>query len=164
MKRKVLLLLLLVIPLVAKEQEKGPNLLQVLQQGGEFNTLIAAFQEAELVPLLSELGPYTLFAPTDRAFTLLFPGTLQELMVPEGRLKLRTLLRYHLVRGELTPDQIRRAGVLNTLAGEPLVVNPSWGQIEIENATLGEAMKGTNGVVYPIDRVLQPTEGASYGG
>lgn len=162
MKLKIWLLLVLCLPLRA-EEEKGPNIVQVLERGGHYNTLIATIQEADMVDQLSEGGPYTLFAPTDEAFVRLFPGILEKWLQPENRRELRAVLLYHLVKGKITVDQIRRAQTLQSLQGEVLVVTVGVQQIEIDDATMGKGIQATNGIIYPIDRVLTPTQGELFG-
>ena len=166
MKLKIWLLLVLCLPLQAQEEEskpKGPNIVQVLERGGHYNTLIAAIQEAAMVDQLSKGGPYTLFAPTDEAFVRLFPGILEKWLQSENRQELRAVLLYHLVKGKLTIDQIRRAQTLQSLQGEVLVVTVGVQQIEIDDATMGKGLQATNGIIYPIDRVLTPTQGELFG-
>src|SRR5690242_24381 len=69
---------------------------------GHFNTLVAAVKAAGLVDVLKGPGPFTVFAPTDEAFGKLPAGTLENLLKPENKEKLRDILTYHVVSGKVT--------------------------------------------------------------
>src|SRR5512143_3530506 len=66
---------------------------------GSFKTLAKALAAADLVDTLKGAGPFTVFAPTDEAFAKLPAGTLEMLLKPENKEKLRRILTYHVVAG-----------------------------------------------------------------
>ena len=66
---------------------------------GSFQTLAKALQAADLVDTLKGPGPFTVFAPTDEAFAKLPASTLDDLLKPENKDKLRAILTYHVVAG-----------------------------------------------------------------
>src|SRR5271165_2628926 len=72
---------------------------------GSFNTLVAAVKAADLVDTLKGPGPFTVFAPNDQAFAKLPEGTVDSLLKPENKEKLRAILTYHVVAGKLTSKQ-----------------------------------------------------------
>jgi uncharacterized surface protein with fasciclin (FAS1) repeats len=70
-------------------------------EAGSFNTLVAAVQAAGLVDTLKGEGPFTVFAPTDEAFAALPEGTVENLLLPENRDTLVSILTYHVVAGKV---------------------------------------------------------------
>src|SRR5215218_1599512 len=68
---------------------------------GKFNTLVAAVKAAGLVDTLKGPGPFTVFAPTDEAFAKLPAGALDDLLKPENKAKLQSVLTYHVVPGKV---------------------------------------------------------------
>src|SRR5215213_5432011 len=75
---------------------------------GSFKTLAAALQAAGLVDTLKGQGPFTVFAPTDAAFAKLPAGTVENLLKPENRDKLKAILTYHVVAGNVTAAQVTK--------------------------------------------------------
>src|SRR5215204_5200222 len=75
---------------------------------GSFKTLAAALQAAGLVDTLKGQGPFTVFAPTDAAFAKLPAGTVESLLKPENRDKLKAILTYHVVAGNVTAAQVTK--------------------------------------------------------
>jgi len=122
------------------------------QAAGQFDTLLAAAEAAGLVDALKGKGPLTVFAPTDAAFAALPDGTVEDLLRPENRDRLATILKYHVVAGEVTlthrPTQ--------TLQGGAVDIRPT-GSFRVDEATVLLAdVRATNGLVHVIDRVLLP--------
>ncbi len=93
--------------LAAQHPSRVPSIPQVAKTAGQFSTLLAAVDAAGLTETLLGRGPFTLFAPTDEAFARLPNGTVQELLKPENREKLRTILTYHVIAGRVTAAQAR---------------------------------------------------------
>src|SRR3954454_8696231 len=77
--------------------------------GANFNTLVAAVKAADLVDTLKGPGPFTVFAPTDEAFAKLPAGTLQELLKPENKAKLQSILKYHVISGKKTSGDVMKS-------------------------------------------------------
>ncbi|HUW15955.1 MAG TPA: fasciclin domain-containing protein, partial [Actinomycetes bacterium] len=86
--------------------EAAGTIVDVASASGDFTTLVAAVQAADLVDTLSGDGPFTVFAPTDEAFAALPPGVLDALLLPENKETLAKILTYHVVAGEVMSDQI----------------------------------------------------------
>ncbi len=134
-----------------------------------FHTLAAELRTAELEPLLAGPGPYTLFAPSDAAFTHLAPGIAGDLLAPENRSALVALLRYHVVPGTLTTEQLTqriRAGggraVLTTLGGQPITATMTGDVITLTSVTGNRSyveaadVAQVNGVIHVVNGVLVP--------
>jgi uncharacterized surface protein with fasciclin (FAS1) repeats len=124
---------------------------------GSFETLVAAIQAAGLVDALSGEGPFTVFAPTDAAFSALPEGTLESLLEPENRAQLESILTFHVVAGRLAATDVIEAGEVLTLQGQRLPVSVSDGVVRVGGAAVLQADVGaSNGVIHVIDAVLLP--------
>jgi len=130
-----------------------------------FSTLVTALEQAGLVETLAGDGPYTVFAPTNAAFEQLPAGTVETLMEPGNRSQLENILLYHVVSGETMSDQISGEMSVDTLAGEPLPVMASGGQVTVGGEGAAGAvvvtpdLQASNGVIHVIDQVLLPPAG-----
>lgn len=125
-------------------------------KAGQFETLVAAVQAAELVDTLKGEGPFTVFAPTDQAFSALPEGTVEELLEPANRDTLRGLLTYHVVPGKLMAEDAMAAAA-TTVQGQELTITTMDGKVMIDDATVIQAdIEASNGVIHVIDGVLMP--------
>ena len=125
---------------------------------GSFNTLAAALQAADLTDALKGEGPFTVFAPTDDAFKKLPPGTVESLLEPENKDKLRAILTYHVVAGKVTAAQAMKLSSAKTLNGENLAISTHDGTVMFNNAKVVKAdIRASNGVIHVIDTVIMPT-------
>lgn len=125
---------------------------------GSFHTLVAALQAAGLVDTLKGGGPFTVFAPTDDAFKKLPPGTVESLLKPENREKLRAILTYHVVAGDLKAGQVVKHSSLKTVNGQKVTIHVEGGKVMVNNATVVKAdIPASNGVIHVIDTVLLPS-------
>jgi uncharacterized surface protein with fasciclin (FAS1) repeats len=136
-------------------------------------TLVKLVAAAKLDATLSGPGPFTVFAPNDEAFSRLPPGALDTLMKPASSASLATILKYHVVAGALTADQIKAqitAGggkaTLATLAGQPLIASLGEnGNVMLTDVNGGKAyvdtadVKATNGVVHLTNGMSVPKIG-----
>jgi transforming growth factor-beta-induced protein len=146
-------------PLAAQHTTRGPSIPQVAKTAGQFTTLLAAVDAAGLTETLLGRGPFTLFAPTDEAFARLPNGTVQDLLKPENREKLRTILTYHVVAGRVTAAQARGTNSAETVAGQSIRISTNGDQLRINDATVRIAdVPASNGLIHVIDRVLLPTD------
>jgi uncharacterized surface protein with fasciclin (FAS1) repeats len=124
---------------------------------GSFKTLAAALQAAGLVDTLKGKGPYTVFAPTDEAFAKLPAGTVDDLLKPENKEKLKAILLYHVVAGKVTSQKVAKLHSAKTLNGESVKIEVKDGKVMINNATVVKAdVEASNGVIHVIDTVLLP--------
>jgi uncharacterized surface protein with fasciclin (FAS1) repeats len=123
---------------------------------GQFKTLAAALQAAGLVDALKGKGPFTVFAPTDEAFAKLPKGTVEDLLKPENKEKLASILKYHVVEGRVfSPDAVK-AGTAKTLQGGSVKIT-SEGGVKVDNAMVTTAdLDASNGVIHVIDTVILP--------
>ena len=124
---------------------------------GKFGTLVAAVKAAGLVETLKGAGPFTVFAPTDEAFAKLPKGTVEDLLKPENKSKLVSILTYHVLPSKVMAADIagRKLGA-KTVQGTEVAVDSTSG-VKINTATVVTAdIATTNGVIHVIDTVLMP--------
>lgn len=144
-------------PARAQHPTRGPSIPQVAKTAGQFSTLLAAVDAAGLTETLLGRGPFTLFAPTDEAFKRLPGGTVTDLLKPENRAQLRTLLTYHVIPGRVTAADARRVSSAETVAGQRVRIRDVDGELRINDAVVRIAdVPASNGLVHVIDRVLMP--------
>ena len=124
---------------------------------GSFKTLVAAVQAAGLVDTLKSKGPFTVFAPTDDAFAKLPAGTVENLLKPENKEKLKAILLYHVVSGKVEAKDAMKLSSAKTVNGESLNLMAHGDSLMINNATVVKAdIECSNGVIHVIDTVLLP--------
>ncbi len=122
-----------------------------------FSTLVAAVSAAGLVDTLAGPGPFTVFAPTNDAFAALPAGTVDNLLKPENKDQLISVLTYHVVPGIYPASSLAgQRGSLDTVQGKRLHVNGTDG-VKINSSTvIIPDVAASNGVIHAIDKVLLP--------
>ncbi len=159
---------------VASAEEKAPpkvtaakpvvesaelDIVETAAKNGEFKTLVAALQAADLVETLQGKGPFTVFAPTDDAFAKLPNGTVESLLKPENKAKLAAILTYHVVPGKVMAADAAKLKTAKTVNGEAIAISAQGENVRINNAKVSTAdIVCTNGVIHVIDTVLMPKE------
>jgi uncharacterized surface protein with fasciclin (FAS1) repeats len=124
---------------------------------GQFKTLAAALTAAGLVDTLKGAGPFTVFAPTDAAFAKLPDGTIAELLKPENKAKLTSILTYHVVGSKAMAKDVAGLSSVKTVNGKDLSLKVVDGKVMVGNATVTTAdIAASNGVIHVIDTVLLP--------
>lgn len=124
---------------------------------GDFKTLVAAIKAAGLVDTLKGTGPFTVFAPTDEAFAKLPAGTLDELLKPENKDKLVSILTYHVVSGDVMAKDVVKLNSAKTINGKDVTIKTENGKVYIDNAQVVKPdIKASNGVIHVVDTVLLP--------
>ncbi len=124
---------------------------------GQFNTLVAAVEAADLATTLKGDGPFTVFAPTDEAFAALPEGTVENLLKPENKEQLIAVLTYHVVAGKIMSSDIAgTATLVKSIQGSELDVDATNG-VTVDGANVVNAdIETDNGVIHVIDRVVLP--------
>lgn len=125
---------------------------------GQFKTLIQAVQAVGLSEQLAAPGPYTVFAPTDAAFSALPKGTLDQLLQPANKQQLVRLLGYHTIPGGITSQQFT-SGQVKTVEGSPvqITVDRANNSITVNNVKVTQPdIPASNGIVHIVDQVLLP--------
>jgi uncharacterized surface protein with fasciclin (FAS1) repeats len=123
---------------------------------GIHNSLVSAVVQAELLTTLQGAGPFTLFAPTDQAFT--DAGIdLASLDTPEGKAALTDILLYHVIAGEVPASAVTECLTATTVNGNPISFTVGDGvMVNDASVTLAD-VNTSNGVIHVIDKVLTPT-------
>jgi uncharacterized surface protein with fasciclin (FAS1) repeats len=136
------------------------DIVAVAQSNG-LTTLLQAAQAAGLAETLQGPGPFTVFAPTDAAFAALPAGTLENLLRPENREQLASILTYHVVPGETMSSQLSGVTNVATVNGAQVTIDASTpGVVRVGDATVVTAdVDASNGVVHVIDKVIMPPQG-----
>jgi uncharacterized surface protein with fasciclin (FAS1) repeats len=126
---------------------------------GQFKTLVAAVKAAGLEATLRGAGPFTVFAPTDAAFAALPAGTLADLLKPENKAKLASILTYHVLSGKVPSSAVAgKTTEVATVQGKKVkVVGAADGTVTVNGAKVVAAdVNASNGVIHVIDKVILP--------
>ena len=135
----------------------------------DFSTLVAALTAADLVGALQGDGPFTVFAPTNSAFAKIDKDALANLLKPENKETLASILTYHVIPGKLMASDVVAAlkngkgkVEVKTLNGTVLTVMSKDGKIWLKVAAgnyseiTATDVAGSNGVIHVIDTVVMP--------
>lgn len=132
------------------------DIVSVAAGAGKFTTLCAAVKAAGLVETLQGDGPFTVFAPTDDAFSKVPKSTLDELLKPENKKKLVSILNYHVLAGKVMAADVKTMEA-NTVNGQNLSLVVENGKVTVNEANVIMAdVAASNGVIHAIDTVLMP--------
>ena len=138
---------------------QNKNIVETAAAAGSFNTLAAALQAAGLVETLKGEGPFTVFAPTDEAFAKLPAGTVENLLKPENKEKLKAILTYHVVAGKVTAAQVTKLKSAKTVQGSDVKIAVTGGIVTVNGAKIVKAdVMASNGVIHVIDTVIMPPQ------
>ena len=142
----------------AKKKVKQ-DIVDVAVANGSFNTLAAALDAAGLIDTLKSDGPFTVFAPTDEAFSKLPVGTVESLLQPENKDKLVSILTYHVVAGKVKAAKVVKLDSATTVQGSDVSINVTDGKVMVNNATvIMTDVKASNGIIHVIDEVIMPSD------
>ncbi len=140
-----------------KNGTSNKDIVDTAVAAGSFQTLAKALQAADLVGRLKGPGPFTVFAPTDEAFAKLPAGTLDDLLKPENKDKLRAILTYHVVAGKVPSAKVVTLSTAKTVNGQEVKITAKDGKVMVNNARVVKAdIPASNGVIHIIDRVILP--------
>ena len=145
-------------PAVVRAQQPK-DIVDTAVAAGSFKTLAAALQAAGLVETLKGKGPFTVFAPTDAAFAKLPKGTVEELLKPENKSKLTSILTYHVVPGSVMAAQVltMNGKEARTVNGQPVKITVNGSAVTVGAAKVVTTdIKASNGVIHVIDSVMLP--------
>jgi uncharacterized surface protein with fasciclin (FAS1) repeats len=132
-----------------------PDIVDTAMSTGTFSTLVNAITVAGLDTALKSPGPFTVFAPSDEAFSKLPSGTVESLL--EDVSTLRKILEYHVVSGKVTAEEVAKLNTATTVAGEAVEIDASNGSVKINDAQVViPDVAADNGVIHVIDSVLLP--------
>ncbi|WP_240047292.1 fasciclin domain-containing protein [Hymenobacter nivis] len=139
------------------DDTSGKNLAENATAVPQMSTLTAALKASGLADKATSGGPYTVFAPTNEAFDALPAGTLDNLLKPENKAKLASILTYHVVPGNVMAADLKDGQELTTVDGKKLKVSVVGTTVTVNGATVVKAdVKSSNGVTHVINKVLMP--------
>lgn len=139
------------------DSESNPNVVQVAVNSPDHTTLVAALKAANYVDALSNVGPFTVFAPTDEAFDKLPKGTVETLTRPENQRELRDILEYHVLLGVYREGDFVDGRSMGTADGRNVVVTKDPdGNVKINGAKIIGTVAAANGIIHVVDQVLLP--------
>jgi transforming growth factor-beta-induced protein len=140
------------------------SIVDIVQEDNRFDTLETALTAANLIDTLNSSGPFTVFAPTDSAFSVLPPGLLDTLLAtPQGTLK--SILLYHVAEGSLGSSVVTAQDSITTLQGSKINVTVSNGNVVLNDSILVTStdIQASNGIIHVINGVLIPPIGNGTG-
>jgi uncharacterized surface protein with fasciclin (FAS1) repeats len=138
-----------------KDDVSNPNIVQVAVASPDHTTLVAALKAAEYVDALTNVGPFTVFAPTDAAFNALPAGTVESLVKPENQRKLRDILEYHVLLGVYKAESFVNGQKIGTAEGGSVTMEVQRdGTVLVNGAKILGSVQTSNGMIHVVDKVL----------
>jgi len=135
----------------------NPNVVQIAAGSKDHTTLVAAVKAGELVDVLSNAGPFTVFAPTNEAFNKLPPGTVEDLLKPEKKDALIDILQYHVFVGVMKAELLQDGQSLGQVNGGNIKITIKDGKPIINGkAHIIASIPASNGIIHVVDEVLLP--------
>lgn len=140
-----------------QDDMSAKNVVQVAVGSKDHTTLVTAVKAAELVDALSNAGPFTVFAPTNEAFSKLPAGTVEGLLKPEKKDDLTTILQYHVSLGVFKPEMFQDGQSIGQVDGGNITLSVKPDGIYVNGtAKIIASVPAANGIVHVIDGVLLP--------
>ena len=133
-----------------------PNVLQIAIGSPDHTTLVAAVQAAGLENVLVNAGPLMVFAPTNAAFDALPAGTLEELLKPENKQKLASILKHHVTAGNYDKSFLKNFKKLGQADDTNTTVEVKGDDVYVGGAKILGSVKAGNGIVHVVDKVILP--------
>ncbi|TAE61202.1 MAG: fasciclin domain-containing protein [Bacteroidetes bacterium] len=140
------------------QKSSGKTIIDLALGSQNLSTLVAAVKAAGLVETLSGKGPFTVFAPTNTAFSALPAGTVEHLLRPENKAQLVQILTYHVIPGRVEASDLSD-GKVTSVEGSKIQISLNGSVVKINDALVTSAdNRASNGVVHVIDRVILPPQ------
>jgi uncharacterized surface protein with fasciclin (FAS1) repeats len=139
-----------------KDDLSQKDVVHVALGSADHTTLVTALKTAEYVDVLSNAGPFTVFAPTNAAFDKLPAGTVDGLLKPESKDALRNILEYHVSVGVYKLENLKDGQQINQVNLDNITIGLKDGKYTANGANILATINASNGVIYVIDQVLLP--------
>lgn len=140
-----------------QDGESSKNIVQVASGSADHSTLVAAVKAGELVDVLSNAGPFTVFAPVNAAFDKLPAGTVDNLLKPESKEALVNILEYHVSLAVYKAENLTDGQIIGQVNGDNIKLTVKDGKIMVnDKATIVASIPTSNGMIHVIDEVLLP--------
>ena len=131
------------------------DITKVVSDNKNMTSLKKGVLAAGLDKVLSGNGPYTVFAPSDLAFRKLDTGKFETLLKPENKAKLEDILKYHIVPGKLSYNDLKDGEKLKTVNGHELSIQVKDGHVRVQGAEIeNHDLQTSNGVIHVLDTVM----------
>lgn len=157
-----LALVFALVPLVLQAAPSGHSsdakkmdIVDTAVAGKDFGTLVTAVKAAGLVDVLKGDGPFTVFAPTDKAFAKIPKEKLEALL--KDKKALAAVLTYHVVPGKVMAADVVKLESAKTVQGKPVKITVKDDKVKVNESNVVKAdIECSNGVIHVIDTVLMP--------
>ncbi len=137
-----------------------PNALRLAIESPDHTTLVTAVEAAGVQNSLVNVGPLTVFAPTDEAFEKLPEGTVQNLLKEENKRDLAYILKHHVAPSnypvEMLNKNIEKGRTLYMASGENVEITKEGEDLYVGGARIIGTVKVSNGWVHVVDKVILP--------
>jgi len=134
------------------------TILQIANADRNLSTLIKGLKATDLEEILDGVGPFTIFAPVNLAFSKLSPDNSFDELV-RNKTKLSDILTYHVIAGKKMLRDFRNGQKLKTINGKDVDISVVDGEVSINGARiLSKDRQGSNGVIHSVDSVNMPAE------
>jgi len=139
-----------------QDNDSQKDVVKVAVGSPDHTTLVTAVKAAELVDVLSNAGPFTVFAPTNAAFDKLPAGTVEGLLKPDKKEALADILQYHVAVAVYKPEMLTDGQVIPMANDGKVTIGVKDGKITVNGANVLASIPASNGIVHVIDGVLLP--------
>lgn len=139
-----------------KDDQSQKDVIKIAAGSKDHTTLVTALKAAEYLDVLSNTGPFTVFAPTNDAFNKLPAGTVEGLLKPEKKKDLRNILEYHVFVGVLKQENLHDGQKVGEVNGDNVTIGIKEGKMTVNGANVLATIPASNGVIYVLDGVLLP--------
>lgn len=137
-----------------KDTVSQKNVVQIAVESKDHSTLVTALKAADLVDVLANPGPFTVFAPVNTAFEKLPKGTVEKLLKPESKEALVDILQHHVFVGVLEAKDLTNNRVLNQVDGNNVTIKNEKGKISVDGANIVASVRASNGIIHVVDSVI----------
>jgi len=152
MQKKVVIVLLMPLLMMSAGFAHAEDLVDTALTSGSFKTFLAAVKTAGLTEKLRSGGPFTVFAPTEAAFSQLPVGEWEQ--ISRDKARLARVLNYHIIPGRTKIMEVK-PGKANSVEGSPLQLKSDNGMVSVNGARVTESdLIADNGIIHAIDTVL----------
>ncbi len=139
-----------------QDNESQKDVVKVAIGSPDHTTLVTAVKAAELVDVLSNAGPFTVFAPTNAAFDKLPAGTVTDLLKPDKKAVLQDILQYHVAVAVYKTEMLQDGQVIPMANDGKVTIGVKDGKFTVNGANIVASVPASNGIVHVIDAVLLP--------
>jgi uncharacterized surface protein with fasciclin (FAS1) repeats len=139
-----------------KDESSSPNIVQTASGSKDHTTLVTAVKAAGLVDVLSNAGPFTVFAPTNAAFDKLPKGTVEGLLKPEKKDDLKNILEYHTYVGALKTEYMQDSQEFEEVNGGKVKITKKGDKVYVNGSEIVASIPTSNGIIHVINDVLLP--------